>query len=62
MVNYVRQNEETSCLKIVHFAGDNHKNGGKIPPELEANAKSKCIVNSQRLRPALGSIAHYISP
>jgi len=33
MVMYVRRNEETSCLKMVHFAEED------IPLELEANAK-----------------------
>ncbi|KAF8558693.1 hypothetical protein OG21DRAFT_1481374 [Imleria badia] len=33
MILYVQQNEETSCLKIVHF----HK--GTVPSEMEANAK-----------------------
>ncbi|KIM82858.1 hypothetical protein PILCRDRAFT_820149 [Piloderma croceum F 1598] len=37
MVLYVRQNEETSCLKIVHFHDDKRKGG--LPLELEANAK-----------------------
>jgi hypothetical protein len=37
MVLYVRQNEETSCLKIVHF---HDKRKGGLPLELEANAKS----------------------
>ena len=36
MILYVRQNEETSCLKIVHFY-DGEKG---IPSEMEANAKS----------------------
>jgi len=36
MISYVRENEETSCLKIVHFYDDE----GGIPSELEANAKS----------------------
>ncbi|KIJ64677.1 hypothetical protein HYDPIDRAFT_111242 [Hydnomerulius pinastri MD-312] len=33
MILYVRQNEETSCLKIVHFYD------GFVPSEMEANAK-----------------------
>ncbi|KAF8843445.1 hypothetical protein BDN67DRAFT_945384 [Paxillus ammoniavirescens] len=35
MILYVRHNEETSCLKIVHF----HQLEGTVPSELEANAK-----------------------
>ncbi|KAH7915894.1 amino acid permease-domain-containing protein [Hygrophoropsis aurantiaca] len=35
MILYVCQNEDTSCLKIVHF----HDPAGDIPSELEANAK-----------------------
>lgn len=38
MILYVRYNEETSCLKIVHF----HQ--GDIPSEMEANAKSKLLL------------------
>ncbi|KAG2134799.1 amino acid permease-domain-containing protein [Suillus clintonianus] len=38
MILYVRHNEETSCLKIVHF------HSGDIPSEMEANAKSKPIL------------------
>jgi hypothetical protein len=37
MILYVRQNEETSCLKIVHFY--NAEDG--VPSEMEANAKSQ---------------------
>lgn len=37
MVLYVRKNEETSILKIVHFY--DHEKG--VPSELEANVKSK---------------------
>ncbi|KAG1872974.1 amino acid permease-domain-containing protein [Suillus subalutaceus] len=33
MILYVRYNEETSCLKIVHF------HSGDVPSEMEANAK-----------------------
>jgi len=44
MVVYVRNNEETSCLKIVHFASTN-KNG-EVPPELEANRQSVFICHS----------------
>ncbi|KAG1819188.1 amino acid permease-domain-containing protein [Suillus subaureus] len=33
MILYVRRNEETSCLKIVHF------HSGDVPSEMEANAK-----------------------
>ncbi|KAJ6545327.1 amino acid permease-domain-containing protein [Mycena capillaripes] len=36
MLLYVRENEETSCVKIVHFC-DDEENG--VPSELEANAK-----------------------
>ena len=39
MILYVRKNEETSHLQIVHFYGDE----GGIPSELEANAKSAFI-------------------
>jgi hypothetical protein len=39
MILYVRKNEETSCLKIVHF----HDGEEGIPSEMEANAKSQCI-------------------
>jgi hypothetical protein len=39
MILYVRQNEETSCLKMVHFY-DLEKGEAGIPSELEANAKS----------------------
>lgn len=35
---YVKQNEETSCLRLVHF----HEEEG-IPSELEANWKSALI-------------------
>ncbi|TRM67071.1 amino acid permease-domain-containing protein [Schizophyllum amplum] len=35
MILYVRRNEETSCLKIVHFADEEDA----VPSELEANAK-----------------------
>ncbi|KAF7335637.1 Aaap amino acid permease [Mycena venus] len=35
MLLYVRENEETSCVKIVHFCDE--ENG--VPSELEANAK-----------------------
>jgi hypothetical protein len=37
MLLYVRENEETSCVKIVHFCDE--ENG--VPSELEANAKSE---------------------
>ncbi|KAJ7838865.1 amino acid permease-domain-containing protein [Mycena olivaceomarginata] len=37
MILYVRDNEETSCIKIVHFCGDGEH--GSILSELEANAK-----------------------
>jgi hypothetical protein len=42
MISYVRQNEDTSCLKIVHFY-DVEKGEGKVPDELEANAKSMVL-------------------
>lgn len=38
MISYVRRNEETSCLKIVHFLDEEVG----VPSELEANAKSSC--------------------
>ena len=34
---YVGQNEETSCLKLVHFYDDE----GGVPSEMEANWKSE---------------------
>jgi len=37
MVLYVRNNEETSSLKIIHF----YEQEAGLPSELEANAKSK---------------------
>jgi len=37
MIWYVRQNEETACLKIVHF----HDGEVGIPSEMEANCKSQ---------------------
>ena len=37
MVLYVRNNEETSYLKIIHF----YEQEAGLPSELEANAKSK---------------------
>ncbi|KAF5383499.1 hypothetical protein D9757_006168 [Collybiopsis confluens] len=37
MISYVRDNEETSCVKIVHFVDEE----GGVPSELEANAKSE---------------------
>ncbi len=36
MILYVRKNEETSCLKIIHF----YEEEKGVPSELEANAKS----------------------
>lgn len=39
MLLYVRENEETSCVKIVHFCDE--ENG--VPSELEANAKSESL-------------------
>ena len=41
MILYVRRNEETSCLKIVHFVDEEDV----VPSELEANAKSMCSSN-----------------
>ncbi|KAJ7605577.1 hypothetical protein FB45DRAFT_766756 [Roridomyces roridus] len=38
MILYVRENEETSCIKMVHFCGD-EEDGEGIPSELEVNAK-----------------------
>jgi len=38
MIMYVRKNEETSYLKIIHFY---ELEKGGIPSELEANSKSK---------------------
>ncbi|KAJ7613541.1 AAAP amino acid permease [Roridomyces roridus] len=38
MILYVRENEETSCIKMVHFCGE-EEDGKGIPSELEANAK-----------------------
>ena len=35
MILHVKHNEETSCLKIVHFQA------GTVPSEMEANAKSR---------------------
>ncbi|KAF7986066.1 hypothetical protein HWV62_41454 [Athelia sp. TMB] len=58
MVHYVRQNEETSCLKIVHFVGDSGKAG--TPAELEANAKSKFHPSSTCI--ALSDYARHLSP
>lgn len=40
MVTYVHKNEETSCLKLVHF----YRFVDEIPSELEANAKRKTDV------------------
>lgn len=34
MILYVQRNEETSCLKMVHFYAE------KVPSEMEANARS----------------------
>lgn len=36
MILYVSHNEETSCIKIVHFCDDVKG----VPSEMEANAKS----------------------
>jgi len=36
MVDYVRKNEETSSIKLVHFCGDNMVD---VPTELDANSK-----------------------
>jgi hypothetical protein len=41
MISYVRKNEETSCLKIVHF----HNGEEGIPSEMEANVKSQILHN-----------------
>lgn len=41
MILYVRQNEESSCLKIVHFLNGKRKDGA--PSEIEANAKSMLV-------------------
>jgi len=38
MILYVRKNEETSYLKIIHFFEEEKG----VPSELEANAKSEC--------------------
>ncbi|KAL5478554.1 hypothetical protein ACEPAI_2738 [Sanghuangporus weigelae] len=35
MITYVSKNEETSCIKLVHF----YQKVGEIPSEIEANAK-----------------------
>lgn len=43
---YVSQNEETSCLKLVHFYDDELG----IPSEMDANWKSKCAPCSLRPR------------
>jgi len=45
MMLYVRQNEESSCLKIVHF----HDGEEGVPSEMEANAKSELVFVSFRL-------------
>lgn len=36
MILYVRDNEETACVKIVHFVDEEFG----VPSELEANARS----------------------
>lgn len=36
MILYVWKNEETSCIKLIHFNEDEQG----VPSELEANAKS----------------------
>jgi hypothetical protein len=36
MILYVKKNEETSCIKLVHFSEQEEG----IPSELEPNAKS----------------------
>jgi hypothetical protein len=46
MVIYVRRNEETSSLKLVHFYND--KDG--IPSEIEANWKSRIIDSSHHFQ------------
>ena len=39
MITYVAKNEETSCIKLVHF----YEHVEDIPSELEANAKRKIL-------------------
>ncbi|KAJ7651369.1 AAAP amino acid permease [Roridomyces roridus] len=39
MLLYVRENEETSCVKLVHFNYSGDEENAEIPSELEANAK-----------------------
>lgn len=39
MMLYVRDNEETTCAKIVHFVDEEFG----IPSELEANARSRYL-------------------
>ncbi|KAJ7054822.1 amino acid permease-domain-containing protein [Mycena amicta] len=43
MILYVRDNEETSCVKLVHFCGRGDEEEGvggeQVPSELEANAR-----------------------
>lgn len=39
MVLYVRENEETSCLKIIHF----YQEEEGVPSELEANSKNEAF-------------------
>lgn len=39
MILYVRNNEETSYLKIIHF----YEEEAGLPSELEANVKSKVL-------------------
>ena len=43
MILYVRENEQTSCIKLVHFADSKLK--AAVPSEMEANAKSalRCL-------------------
>jgi len=50
MILYVRKNEETSYLKIIHFFEEEKG----VPSELEANAKSKCDHHSRFLFANLG--------
>ena len=44
MVSYVAKNEETSCMKLVHF----YQKIEDIPSEIEANAKRKLMIALRR--------------
>ena len=44
---YVSTNEETSCLKLVHFYDDELG----MPSEMEANWKSECVAPAVRRAP-----------